>query len=364
MLPKIYDRSPMLGCDPEFFFKIKGKVIGSEKILPKDGLVCAPQSKFIIDGVQAELNPRPNACRANLANEIKACFAALDAKLKKDKSTCVADFSRTVKISRRNLMELDEQSRKFGCAPSKNVYKESGGIKIDKVNPAQYRTRAAGGHIHIGMDSYNSKSLLRALKEDYERTVIMLDLICGNTCVLVDPDKSNKVRRKLYGRAGEFRQPAHGLEYRTLSNFWLTSYPLMSLSFGLARMAVNMMADDTSHETFFKEFTSRVKADDVHKAINENNFKLAYKNFKAIEDLILEVTNATDRYPIHKGNMKEFHYFVDRVQNDGLEYWFKDNPMTHWIKIYEAHIGGFSDYLQSDVRNDMKKHPIKAKKTA
>ena len=49
-----------LGCDPEFFFSKNGAIVGSEKVLDKNGFVVNGSSKFVIDGVQAELNPIPN----------------------------------------------------------------------------------------------------------------------------------------------------------------------------------------------------------------------------------------------------------------------------------------------------------------
>ena len=364
-LTQVQDFSPYLGCDPEFFFKNDGGIIGAEKIIPKDGLLNtvttnlgtylpdSPTSKFIIDGVQAELNPRPNTCRANLANEIAACFKTLATSLK-DKGVSV-DFSQAVEISKENLMELDEQSRKFGCTPSKSIYKKAG-VKIKDVDPTEYRIRAAGGHIHIGKGGlYGAPNigLQRALTEDHRRTVHMLDILCGNTAVLMDRNESNIERRKLYGRAGEFRLPAHGLEYRTLSNFWLTAYPLMSFAFGMTRLAVQLMSSP-NYETYYAAFTDKVKTKNVHAAINNNDFDLAMENFKAIEELIMEVTpSGSSRYPIHRANLKQFYHFIDKVKTEGLVYWFKQDPMEHWTNLPECHGGGFHDYLAGHVNTDM-----------
>lgn len=359
MLPKVSDISPNMGCDPEFFFKLNGQVIGAEKFIPKTGIVVnhsafdtssSNQSKFIIDGVQAELNPRPDACRANLGNSIKACFKQLKEELNARGEGITADFSRAVEISKDKLLELDESSRKFGCAPSKSIYRIPARLKLDKVDPTEYRIRAAGGHIHIGKsDLY--KDLTRALTIDHEKTVKMLDIILGNTCVLVDRDITNIERRKLYGRAGEYRLPEHGLEYRTLSNFWLTSYPLMSFAFGLARLAVQLIAS-TDHELYYNEFTSKVKKTKVHKAINNNDFDLAMENFQAIEKLITEVSNDNSRYSIGTSSITNFYHFVKKVNSDGLEYWFKDDPLNHWINIPECHDGGFFDFLKDTVCTD------------
>lgn len=360
MISKVADISPMLGCDPEFFFKSKGEVIGAEKFIPEEGIAHdanhGGQSKFIIDGVQAELNPSPSNCRANLANEIAACFNMLSKQITKSGKDISVDFSRTIEISKENLMELNEKAREFGCAPSMSTNKKKAAIKINKIDPMEYRIRAAGGHIHIGKTDFN-KGLTRALTTDHIKTVNMLDILCGNTAVLVDRDEGNIERRKVYGRAGEFRLPEHGLEYRTLSNFWLTAYPLMSFSFGMARLAVQLVADERHSDEFYEAFTSSVKAKKIRDAINNNDFDLAMENFKRIEKLMLEVlSNTGSRYAIDASNIKEFYYFVDKIKTKGLTYWFKQEPLQHWTKnaAKDAHNGGFNDYLVETVRDDMK----------
>ena len=81
----------------------------------------------------------------------------------------------------------------------------------------------------------------KALHEDPLLAVKILDIVVGNTCVIMDRAPSQVERRKVYGRAGEYRLPAHGIEYRTLSNFWLRSYQLTHLVFSLARFAINIL---------------------------------------------------------------------------------------------------------------------------
>ena len=70
-----YQHVISLGCDPEFFFSKKGKVIGSEKVLPENGLCdSSGYGKIVMDGVQAEINPSPSTCRASLGYNIRNCF--------------------------------------------------------------------------------------------------------------------------------------------------------------------------------------------------------------------------------------------------------------------------------------------------
>jgi hypothetical protein len=360
-----------MGCDPEFFFSKKGKITGAEKIIPAEGVIydknkdkkigrydgeCTAHgtiSKIIIDGVQAELNPRPNTCRANLANEIGECFRQLYAKIKDDTSLNI-DFSQVVKVSKKELDSLSEKSKTFGCAPSNNVYTQAES-KIT-VNPQVYRYRSAGGHIHLGEYYSVSYPEVKEALTKPERLVPLLDILVGNTSVLIDRNPWAKERRKVYGRAGEYRLPAHGLEYRTLSNFWLQSYQLMSLVFGLARVSVIIVANSLKlNEPFDEQIIKSVNKEDIEKAINNNDYELAYKNFLKIRDIYFNLiktdTYSEDySYSINSHTVKEFEYFLSR----DINYWFKEDPLTHWMKLPEGHGTGWETFLKTTVRKEMK----------
>jgi hypothetical protein len=354
-----------MGCDPEFFFSKDGKIVGSEKLIPKEGKVLFERGslehdthaltsdsvfgKIIIDGVQAELNPRPHACRATLGNEIAWCFRKIKNELLKDGNTI--DFSQAVEVSKEEMDSLSASSKRFGCSPSHNAYAEDGNSKIT-VNPLVYRTRAAGGHIHLGPNPADTLETQRKIKDaldNHKIIVPILDLIVGNTCVLVDRNPSNIERRKVYGKAGEYRTPKYGLEYRTLSNFWLTSYPLFGMAFGLARLAVNIVANDTEDFSYSKALLEKVRMRDVVKAINENDFDLALKNFNAIKPLLIEMVSFGSYHPITTKNIAYFEHFITKP----MSYWFKKNPLDHWIGLGDGHAGGFEDFLIEVVSKDM-----------
>jgi len=94
-------------------------------------------------------------------------------------------------------------AQQFGCDPDYNVYTR-------KANPRPKATdktlRSAGGHVHVGTD-----------KDPFSMGKT-LDLLLGVPSVLLDKDEQ---RRLLYGKAGAIRFKPYGLEYRTLSNFWI-----------------------------------------------------------------------------------------------------------------------------------------------
>ncbi|MFA5695835.1 MAG: hypothetical protein WC917_00015 [Bacilli bacterium] len=359
---KVQTYTVTFGCDPEFFFEKNGQIIGSEKIIDinkglivqKDtnrtvnGSTTPGQSKFIVDGVQAEINPKPDTCRARLGNEISQCFRTLYKKMQEDKDLKV-NFLPTVKINKKELMSLDAKSRVFGCSPSKNIDKKSQNI-VSLRDPAKYKYRSAGGHIHIGSgDNYGNNAVTTIMKEP-ERLVAIMDIIVGNTCVLIDRDPGNKERRKVYGRAGEYRTPKYGIEYRTLSNFWLRSYPLMSFVMNLSRLSVNILASSMPGRDFERELLETVDIKKVRKAINTNNFDLAWANFQKIKPFLVRTMQENgDNFPLTINNIGAFEFFVAK----GLDFWFKENPIEHWMKIPEGHTCGWENFLKNIVTPKM-----------
>ena len=152
--------SIIFGCDPEFFFQSNGHVIGAERVIPETGIVVSrPEkefttgsldktSKFVLDGVQVELNPRPHGCRANLGNEISLCFRQLRDHLKTKEGVNV-DFQQVIEVPQAELDALCDKSKLLGCMPSQNAY--GAGAEI-KVNAAEFRQRSAGGHLHLVLE--------------------------------------------------------------------------------------------------------------------------------------------------------------------------------------------------------------------
>lgn len=139
-----------------------------------------------IDSVIAELQTRINVYRLGLSNVATMDFAP-------------------------NRLR-DKQSHTFGCDPDYNAWSDG------KMNPIIDAMdvgglRVAGGHIHVSWTE----------DTDHLTFIKLMDLHLGVPSVLLDTDR---VRRKQYGRAGAFRRKSYpngmeGVEYRSLSNFWL-----------------------------------------------------------------------------------------------------------------------------------------------
>lgn len=379
------------GADPEFFFERrtftgKQRIIGSDQIIPENGLRRFPntptaKSGFYRDGVQVELHPMPQSCRANMGNDIQECFKLLKAHLTKNHKDVGICLDPAVMIDKRTFDGMSSELKKLGCMPSKNLYKKDADVGVDGEH---YRVRSAGGHIHLGLigDPYYPApppppgqdrvlSWFEKIPHAHERMVVLMDIIVGNTCVLIDRDPKNAERRKVYGRAGEYRTPKHGVEYRTLSNFWLWSYPLMSLVMGLTRLAVNVLYTSTTGSMTYnsalraydsappkwdpeRKLLESINQEEIITAINTNDFNLALKNYAKLKEFISlhhGVGNtglyAESTYNPGGGSLDRFDYFVEMVEKHGLKHFWNHDPMAHWCEKSEGHGCGIETFLNS-----------------
>jgi hypothetical protein len=114
--------------------------------------------------------------------------------------------------------------------------------------------RTAGGHVHLGTELGQTWNACVSL-------VRMLDLFLGLPSLLIDKSQGSVERRQLYGEAGRFRQPPHGCEYRTLSNFWLVSPATVELVYDLCEFAVAFVKEE-NHKEFWSIDEDRLKDDD------------------------------------------------------------------------------------------------------
>lgn len=319
-----------LGTDPELFFEKNGKVIGAEKVLPGDGELVSNWrgvlGKTVLDGVQAEFNLAATFCRETLGSQIAQAFCTLRTHLKSMDGVKIS-FRSNVEVDREELDSLSPKSRILGCAPSMNYYVNGSGIGVD---PETYRKRSAGGHMHFGLTPY------RISLPNQIECVPVLDAIVGNTCVMLDRDPLAAERRQVYGRAGEYRLPPHGLEYRTLSNFWLRNYKLMHFVFGMGRLAIGVGLNQPwagekwkSRETLLESIDSEA----IQHAINTNDLQLAKENWKAVRAFIDRYVPASGTLPVSSATLPLFDHFLKVTESKGLEYWFPEDPLEDWCNF-------------------------------
>lgn len=146
----------------------------------------------------------------------------------------------------------------FGCEPDYDAWKMEVNIPPDPFEVFDLRT--CGGHIHVGwdVDPEDIPSKVNLIK--------MMDLYLALPAVLLDPDTE---RRSMYGRAGAHRPKDYGVEYRTLSNFWIKDENHIRWAYRQTQAAFKA----SQEETFKGD-------DDLIRVINESDVKRATEMVK------------------------------------------------------------------------------------
>lgn len=220
-----------IGADPEMFVFTGKKLLPAYKFLPSKLESSRPLLYW--DGFQAEWKYEFGVrCLVHFTQETQLKIRALFHKAKAYDKTAKLSIRNVVSVPKVLLQRAPEQYVALGCEPSYNAYK----IDAERVdNPRELKIRVAGGHIHFG-GWY--------MKPNYEKHVKALDAILGVWSVGAAQDIDIPLRRKYYGMAGEFRTPhykrsnTYGIEYRTLSNFWLCHPRIFQLTLEIARAAL------------------------------------------------------------------------------------------------------------------------------
>jgi Phage phiEco32-like COOH.NH2 ligase-type 2 len=118
-----------------------------------------------------------------------------------------------------------ENAITFGCEPDFNAYTGKANVKPFSKH---WNLRSAGGHIHIGYDTADELTNREIIKA--------LDLFVGVPSVIQEPDNE---RKELYGSAGAYRTKPYGVEYRTISNYYLQSKVLIHWLYQAIMEAIN-----------------------------------------------------------------------------------------------------------------------------
>lgn len=290
---------PSIGADPELFITKRKSVVSSDEVLTRNGnngeYRYNGYGKIVQDGIQVELNPNYAFCRETFNVIIMRLILTLSGMLKSGEKI---DRNVTTQLTKRKFGSLPDDKKMFGCQPSDNIHTKEQSVMM--LDPSVYLYRSAGGHIHLGNPLAQTKNnKLSQIIQDPARLIPIIDIVAGNTLVLIDRDPGNVERRKNYGRAGEYRvqdygltsfgHPNIGIEYRTLSNFWLLAPELCSLATGLVRTALAICYDDLD-----KELLKLVELPKIIEAINNNDYELARANYNLYKDFLANL--APDSY--------------------------------------------------------------------
>lgn len=261
-----------IGADPEVFLKDSNDeyisaigIIGGTKEHP---LKISNTISVQEDNVMAEFNITPATTANAFFTRIRAGVQVLNEISGKRGLNISVDASATFK--KKQL--LHKKTQEFGCDPDRSAWAlESNRPITMKDFPSKY-LRVAGGHIHVGFDTPD-KNWKR------ERVIRMMDIFLGVPSVLLDTDN---IRHTLYGKAGSYREKSYGVEYRTLSNFWLKgNLPLWV--FRQVQLAYRFRNDITKTTRF------GVSKEEIQRIINEKDKVVAKEFCKAFNIMMPDI---------------------------------------------------------------------------
>lgn len=208
-----------LGADPEFFITdnsrrpvpICGMLGGTKGVPIRMSADLDPGFTLQEDNVMVEFNVPPTSSLNTFVTQIQSATTFLTEKIKG--MGYLPSYHPEMKFPKSRLKH--PQAAQFGCSPDFNAH-ESGQVfpKIDIEQlaiPNFGQWRFAGGHVHIGY---------KADVPDFV-AASFADLFIGLRMAAMDPQNE---RRKYYGQPGRYRPTSYGIEYRTLSNFWIWDY--------------------------------------------------------------------------------------------------------------------------------------------
>lgn len=230
----------MVGADPEIFMFQDGRPVSAhgavagtkhDPLKVKDGAVQ-------VDGMALEFNIDPADSAEKFVGNIESVLATL--------RNMVPGFDLipqpVAEFGEEYIKQQPKEALVLGCDPDFNAWNRG------KVNPRPNGNnpfRTAAGHVHIGwtndVDPHNPQH-----KNAGIMLVKQLDFYLGLPSLLYDHDSK---RRTMYGALGAFRPKPYGVEYRVLSNVWLSSKELMSWVYNNTVLAVNRLAQqDRAYE--------------------------------------------------------------------------------------------------------------------
>lgn len=202
-----------IGADPECFVRddlsvrsIIGK-IGGTKEQPRPIEELGEGFAVQEDNVALEFNIPACGTKPEFVKAILDTTGFLESVLV---SRYGLTFDKRSAVSFPQTEMYDPKAFLFGCEPDYNAWTRK---RNPRPSAHDKFLRSCGGHVHIGVSGLDPHEIIKAC-----------DLFLGVPSVLMD---NGELRKNLYGKAGAFRQKSYGVEYRTLSNYWIFDQALV-----------------------------------------------------------------------------------------------------------------------------------------
>lgn len=196
--------------------------------------------------------------------------------------------------------QLDHpEAVEFGCSPDYDAYGPGINPPASCDDPS---FRSCGGHVHLG---YVEGSGNDFLLDDWGKinTILAMDVFLGIPSVMLDCSEAAIKRRQLYGKAGCHRPTDYGVEYRTLSNYWLKSPELVMLVYRLSCDVLRAMREDRAGNLVeeigrdrIREIINEGKVGDAKKVLAENIRPHLSEDTEEILEICIEKAGKYDNF--------------------------------------------------------------------
>lgn len=254
----------LVGSDPEMFLFSEEK----NKYIPVCGLVGGTKDSPLPitdqghaiqeDGVAVEFCIPP--CKSS--NEFVENINFVKNYINNTVLKPIGLVAKCVASARFPLNELPNgEAVPIGCDPDYNAYT----LEQNMIEKIDFEYNCAGAHIHVGYKNPSVDVSIDIIKA--------MDLFLGVQSVLLDNDTE---RRSLYGKAGSYRFKLYGVEYRTLSNFWIENDTLIKWAYDQTIKAID----------FVNNGEIITNPEDIINCINNCNKELATE---ILEDYNIEI---------------------------------------------------------------------------
>ena len=316
-----------IGSDPEVFAAdSNGKLISAVSWAPAQRTenitrdrTQRPTGRLFRDGVAGEFYTYPYSCIAAFVDELACGLQEAEWRLKSVHPSARLTMKNVFELSPRELDELSDTEVELGCSPSLSAY----GDPPLGLNGRYVPIRSAGGHIHFGHTPNGTREdiFLKATK--------FLDFYLGVPCVSLAEKIDSPSRRQFYGRAGEYRIQKHGLEYRTLSNFWLCHPAIAQLVLEMGRAGFDF---GVSSPLMLLPFGAIEEARDVINATDVTGARKMLKKYekhymKLLEQCFTGIYVATAISPDSRTRPKAFELLMNGVHSRVT---LDDSLAAHW----------------------------------
>jgi hypothetical protein len=201
-----------IGADPEVFAKKDGEYISAHGLVPgtKENPFPVQNGAVQVDGMALEFNIDPAGTEQVFCHNVATVMKQL-----KDMAGVELAADPVATFDQEYFDSQPEEAKDRGCDPDFNAWTGRQNDKPDSDLPIW----TGAGHVHIGfLDEVpdNHHAICCAFGQQ-------LDFYLGLPSLAYDTEVQ---RRSLYGAAGAFRPKPYGLEYRVLSNAWVSTEEL------------------------------------------------------------------------------------------------------------------------------------------